>query len=313
MFFLILLLSGVMMYSIILSLFASKAIRIEQIKGRIEKTKTISRDVSDDFFENIPFIERIIKPLVDWMIESISKFLPSSNTIDNEEMQSTLSQAGIKMKTRDYNIMRFLIVILSSLLGLFYVSYSNPNVSFFKILVYMIVFGIFSYILLYYMLARRIRIRKEKMERQFPEFLDLLSVCIEAGLGFDQAIQYVCKEYKSELSDEFKIVTRDISLGSTRKEALLGLQSRCLVEQVKTFNAAIIQADEMGISLKKILNAQAHNTRHARRQKVEESVQKLPIKILFPMLFFIFPTIFTILLVPAGLSIIKTFSGTGLF
>lgn len=313
MLYIIVILGGIAVYTGIISVFGEKAARVEMIRERVNKSKRSSKNYADEFYENIPFVERIIKPFVDWLILSISKIIPSNKDEDiKEQTQQKLTHAGIKMKAREYNIMRFLIIVLLGIVVAIYTLSVNPEFSLMKVLGGFIIGCIIGYIFLTLMLNMRTRKRKENMERQFPEFLDLLTVCIEGGLGFDQAVQYVVKEFRCELSDEFRIALRDISLGSTRKQALLKLQDRCLVEQLKTFNTAVIQADEMGISLKKILSAQAYNTRQVRRQKVEERVQKLPIKILFPMLLFIFPVIFIVLLVPAILSAIQTFSGSGL-
>ncbi|MCI5997614.1 MAG: type II secretion system F family protein [Peptoniphilaceae bacterium] len=311
--YIIVFLSGILMYSMIVLLFGEKASRVDVINKRIEKSKKNVILNDSDFYEDVPFVERIVKPFVDVLIRMISDVLPqNSESENNEASQLILLQAGIRMKVRDYSILKFLIVVAFSLFGGFYLRLVSKH-SVIGVVFGVILGGIVGYLVMSYILKRRVRVRKENMERQFPEFLDLLCVCIESGLGFDQAIQYVVSEYKCELSDEFKIVIRDISLGSTRKQALMKLQQRCLVEQIKTFNAAIIQADEMGISLKKILSAQSYNARQVRRQKVEEEVQRLPIKILFPMLFFIFPVIFIILLLPAAISIFRTLSGTGLF
>lgn len=313
MLYIIVILGGISVYAGIISVFGEKAARVEMIRERVNKSKRNSKNYADEFYENIPFFERIIKPFVDWIIISIAKIIPSNKDEDiKAQTQQKLTHAGIKMKAREYNIMRFLIIVLLGVVIAIYTATTSLEFNLMKVLGGFVVGCIIGYIFLTLILSMRTRKRKESMERQFPEFLDLLTVCIEGGLGFDQAVQYVVKEFRCELSDEFRIALRDISLGSTRKQALLKLQDRCLVEQLKTFNTAVIQADEMGISLKKILSAQAYNTRQVRRQKVEEKVQKLPVKILFPMILFIFPVIFIVLLVPAILSAVQTFSGTGL-
>lgn len=310
MFYIIIILSGVFVYTAIISTLGAKAQRLEMIKKRIEKSKKINKNYADEFYENIPFFERIIKPFVDWLVISVANFIPrEKDEKEKEQSQKKLVQAGIKMKAREYNTMRIIIIVLSGfVLGIFK-AFRSVEFSLVSILMNFMIGCVLAYMFLLFVLTMRTRHRKEKMERQFPEFLDLLSVCIEGGLGFDQAVQYVVKEYKSELSDEFRIVLRDISLGSPRKDALLKLQDRCLVEQLKTFNTAVIQADEMGISLKKILMAQAYNTRQVRRQKVEEKVQKLPVKILIPMLIFIFPVIFIVLLTPVFINSVAILGG----
>lgn len=310
MLYIIVFLMGVLAYSLVIILLGKKSYRTQMLKDRIDKYRKVSVDRKDDFDEDLPFSERIIKPIAEEIIKAISNIFPKGENEQNQ-LQETLFQAGIKMPAREYNIMKILVSLLFGVFGAVFFSF-NGGVNIFKNILGFIGGTLFGYIIMVYLLQRRLRIRQENMEKQFPEFLDLLCVCIESGLGFDQAVQYVVKEYKSELSDEFKTVVRDISLGSTRKNALLELQKRATFEQLKTFNSAVIQADEMGISLKKILNAQSYNARETRKQKIEEEVQKLPVKILFPMLFFIFPIIFVVLLYPAITSVLGTLSGTSI-
>lgn len=294
--FIIILLVGILSYCLIFILFGEKAYRLEIINERINKARKSAND-EDINFENLSFMERIIIPSIDSVIRFFSNIVPVSQK-EQEALSKQLLQAGIRTRPNEYAIIKLFIVILFAIVGMTYsllLKKSTLNEAFMTALIS----AALGYLFLQYSLARRIRIRQEKMQMQFPSFLDLLSVCVEAGLGFDQAIQYITGEYEGELSEEFKIVSRDISLGSTRKDALNNLQTRCKIDQLKTFTAAIVQADEMGISLKNILTTQATNVRIAHKQKVEEESQKLPVKILLPMVIFIFPIIFIVLLFPA--------------
>ena len=132
-----------------------------------------------------------------------------------------------------------------------------------------------------------------------PEILDLLSVSVSAGLGFDQAMQYVVEKTDGELTAELAITQREIRLGRSRDEALRGLAERCKVDALRMFVSAITQADNLGIPISNILQVQAENARREHKQKVEEKAAKLPVKMLIPLVFFIFPVIFIILLGPA--------------
>lgn len=306
MLYIIVLLFGILVYCLVIISFGEKAVRLEHINLRLKKAME-SNIREDEPYENIPFIDRIIKPSIDKFIGSISKIVPISEK-EQEAISLSLMQAGMRTKPADYTVMKMMIVLLFAFVGIIYATLIK-HLPLNQVLLYGFGAASMGYLFLQYTLKRRIRIRQDAMQVQFPNFIDLLSVCVEAGLGFDQAIQYVIKEFPCELSDEFKIVSRDISLGSTRQDALMKLQKRCTVEQLKTFNAAIIQADEMGISLKTILSSQASNVRQAYKQKINEKVQKLPVKILFPIVLFIFPVIFIVLLVPAILSALKTISG----
>ncbi|HEY4543436.1 MAG TPA: type II secretion system F family protein, partial [Tissierellaceae bacterium] len=122
---------------------------------------------------------------------------------------------------------------------------------------------------------------------------------VVAGLGFDQALGYVVERAKGPLIDEFNITQREITLGKSRKESLNDLANRCQVEELKTFTNAIIQADEMGISMQNVLNSQSKMIREAYKQEIEEHAAKIPVKILIPMVLFIFPVIFIVLIGPA--------------
>ena len=141
--------------------------------------------------------------------------------------------------------------------------------------------------------------RKEKIGKQFPELLDLLSISVEAGLGFNQAMQYITEQCQGPLVDEFQITVRSMGLGQSRRAALEEMTYRCGLDEISIFVGAVIQADELGISLKNILTAQAREIRNLRRMKTEEKAQKIPIKMLLPLGIFIFPVMMIIIMGPA--------------
>ena len=151
--------------------------------------------------------------------------------------------------------------------------------------------------------------RREEIESQLPEALDMLSVCVEAGLGFDQALQYLVKRCKGQLIDEFSTVQREISLGRKRSDALKRMADRCDIDDIRSFVGVVVQADELGFSIKNVLKMQAVAIRQSHKQKTEEKAMKIPVKILIPLVVFIFPVIFIILLGPAIPSIMSSLGG----
>jgi len=153
------------------------------------------------------------------------------------------------------------------------------------------------------MLHSRIKKRRAAIQRQLPEVLDLLSVSVEAGLGFDAALQRISDRAKGELIDELTATYREISLGRPRSEALRNFEQRCGLEEIKSFVGAIIQAEQLGISLKNVLKSQAQQMRQLKKQRIEEKAMKTPVKIIFPLVFFVFPVLFIILLGPAIMNI----------
>ncbi|NLW45458.1 MAG: type II secretion system F family protein [Syntrophomonadaceae bacterium] len=149
--------------------------------------------------------------------------------------------------------------------------------------------------------------RQNKILKDLPDILDMLSVSVEAGLGFDAALQRVVEKIKGPLSEEFRQALNEIKLGKPRREALKDLAARVEVDDVSTFISSLIQADQLGVSIANVLRVQADQVREKRRQRAEEKAQKAPIKILIPLVFFIFPAIFVILLGPALIQFVDAF------
>lgn len=146
--------------------------------------------------------------------------------------------------------------------------------------------------------------RQEEMVRSLPDILDLLSVSVEAGLGFDAALQKVIEKTRGPLTMEFEKSLQEINIGKPRREALRDMQERVRVDDVTTFLGSVIQADQLGVSITNVLRIQARQVRENRKMRAEEKAQKAPVKILIPLVLFIFPTIFIVLLGPAALQLI---------
>jgi tight adherence protein C len=140
-----------------------------------------------------------------------------------------------------------------------------------------------------------------------PDIMDLLTVCVEAGLGFDGALLKINERFEGPLVDEFMIVQREIQMSLPRKEALKKFSDRSGIPELKTFVGALIQADQMGLPMKNVLKVQSSQLRLARKQIAEEKAMKAPIKMMLPLVFFVFPVIFIVLLGPTVLQLIKTF------
>jgi tight adherence protein C len=153
----------------------------------------------------------------------------------------------------------------------------------------------------------KIRARQKEIQNALPDALDMMTVCVEAGLGFDAALQKVADKWSNELSRAFERVTQEFRLGRSRREALRDMSDRIDVDDLSAFVAAVLQADQLGVSMSKVLRIQSEQMRVRRRQRAEEQAQKAPIKMLFPMVFLIFPALFVVLLGPAALTLMDTF------
>lgn len=145
--------------------------------------------------------------------------------------------------------------------------------------------------------------RQEKIRKALPDALDMLTVCVEAGLGFDAAVAQVARNTVGPLAAEFSRVLQEMQIGKSRTEALHAMSERTTVSELRAFVSALVQASELGIAMGRVLREQAKELRIRRRQRAEERAQKVPVKILFPLIFNIFPAIFVVVLGPAAITI----------
>lgn len=158
----------------------------------------------------------------------------------------------------------------------------------------------------HYYLKKKMQIRGKLALKELPDFLDLLTVSLEAGLGFDGAISKVVSKKSGVLTDEFRRCLEEMRLGKTRREAMVGIRSRVMSDEVKAFISSIVQAEKLGVGLVQVLRVQSAEVRDQRKQRAEEAAMKAPIKMLFPLVLFIFPSLFIVLLGPALIQFITT-------
>lgn len=154
--------------------------------------------------------------------------------------------------------------------------------------------------------------RQEELRLGLADALDMLTVCVEAGQGFDAALMQVAKATTGPIAGEFARVLSEIQIGKSRGEAFSSLAKRTSVTEAKTFVSALVQADRLGLPIGSVLREQSNQMRLVRRQRAEEKAQKVPVKILFPMLLFIFPALFIVIIGPGAIRIVDTFSNGAL-
>ena len=255
---------------------------------------------------SLPFSQRIVLPLLNGIAQFMARFTPQRSL---ESARHSLELAG-----NPYNLTASQFwaaraaaaVILGGLVTALMFVTKQPWT---QRILYPVVATAIGFFLPVLWLSSQISRRKNSIIKALPDALDLLTGCVEAGLGFDAAMQKVTEKWKDDLALAFGRVLQEIRLGKLRREALRDMADRMDVTDVTSFVAAIIQADQLGVSIAKVLRIQSDQMRVRRRQRAEEKAHQAPIKMLFPMVFLIFPSIYLVLLGPAVLKVIK--GGTG--
>jgi tight adherence protein C len=153
--------------------------------------------------------------------------------------------------------------------------------------------------------------RSHQMQRELPDAIDLLTISVESGLGFDAALQQVAYNTEGPLADEFSRVLREMQIGSSRAESLRALSERTNMPELRSFVSAMVQADAFGIPIANVLRVQSSEMRVKRRQRAEEKAQQVPVKMTIPLIFCILPALFLVVMGPAAIHIMDSFKGLG--
>lgn len=254
----------------------------------------------EDDILNKPFSQRVFWPVLKSFSKIISRF---TKTRSRDKLQQSLQLAGNpgNLKAQEFLALHYLFVALAAggTWGLLFLTGKRVD----QQLLISCMAGVAAFMGGRAYLSSQTRKRQTAIQKELPAALDLLCVSVEAGLSFDSGMLQVVEKSRGQLSREFKIALQEMQMGKPRREALRDMGSRTGVEDLILFVGALIQADQLGVSIAKILRTQADQVRMKRRQRIEEKAMKAPVKMLFPLVFFIFPCIFMVLLGPAVIKI----------
>jgi tight adherence protein C len=224
-----------------------------------------------------------------------------------EVLEKKLLQAGnpFGMTYIDYQVLKISMRIFAPALSIIFGKFMGGSIG--EIIFLAFIGFMVGFFTPDWYIKQKIKLRYKLALKELPDFLDLLTVCLEAGLGFDLALSKVISKNTGILSTEFHISLEEIRLGKTRKEALSGIKERLEFDEVKSLINNILQAEKLGISIVQVLRIKSAEEREKRKQRAEEEAMKAPIKILFPLVLFIFPSIFIVLLGPAVIQLMNGF------
>jgi len=252
-----------------------------------------------------PISERVFLPFARKLGDFVTKFTPQ-NALQSTERRIELAGNPRGLEPATFWAIRFLLAIL--LAGAMLFVMNNPRVKWDWTRKVLIVGGsvAFGFYLPDMYLTSVIQRRQKAVRRSMPDALDLLTICVEAGLGFDGAMQKVYEKWDNQLSMAFGRVIKEIQLGKLRREALRDMADRVGIPEMTSFVAAVIQSEQLGVSMARVLRIQADQMRIKRRQQAEEEAHKAPVKMLIPMALLIFPSICIVLMTPAFLRLMHS-------
>jgi tight adherence protein C len=253
-----------------------------------------------------PLRERALVPVVGGLTGLGRRFTPTGYT-DSIRQKFIYAGNGSADAVDRFLAIRVVTVLLLPVLFVF-VFIWNPLG--FDGTLQLVAFGLLGFALLLgpdAVLSRRVEARQHELRVQLPDVLDLLTISVEAGLGFEQALDRTIDAVPGALSEEFARMLGEVRAGASRADAMRALDQRTNVPEVRSFVLAILQADTFGVSIGRVLRAQAEEMRIKRRQLAQERAQKAPVKMLIPMVFCVFPALFVIVLGPAVINIREAF------
>jgi tight adherence protein C len=272
---------------------------VDPVQARLTQLGSMQAKNLEELELQAPFVERTLRPLAKRLSGSVSRVTSSSFSERTEKRLALAGNPG-DMRVADWlgikaigtiigAILFFLLFVVVGLLGLpFAIGLLMTGIG-----------ALLGYTVPEFWLGGRVRKRQHAILLMIPDALDLLTISVRAGLGFDSALGKVVEKLPGPLSDEFRRALAEVRVGKQRREALRDIVARTEVPPLTNFIGAIIQAEQLGVSISKVLQVQSEQLRIERRQRAEEAAAKAPIKMLFPLVGCIFPSLFIVILGPA--------------
>jgi tight adherence protein C len=274
--------------------------QVSLMETRIQTFRTQATDRPEDDLLQLSFGQRVLRPGVEGMARKVTGLLPQSLLAD---IQYQLQMAGHPMKVNTF--VTFWLVSFLTFTGIgimFYLSMGG-----FKAILVGLVLTVVGYVFPRTWLKGKVKHKQKLVIRSLPDNLDLITTCVEAGLGLDAALSRVAERGQGPLPAELQHMLRDVSMGKLRREAMQEMADRIGVEELTNFINSIIQAEQLGVGIAQVLRVQSDQLRMQRRQRAEKSAHEAPIKMIFPLVLLIFPSFLAVILAPAVIRIATAF------
>jgi tight adherence protein C len=268
----------------------------DPVQARLTQLGSMQARTLEELELQQPFFDRTLRPLSE-RLAHIGRRFTSDKKVGRTEKRLALAGNPADLKTSDFLGLK--VVSALAFAGIAFLVFAILMGNFFFGFILTIVLGVVGFLAPEFWLSRRVKGRQKAILLAVPDTLDLLTISVRAGLGFDQALGKVVEKMKGPLTDEYRRALAEIRVGKARRDALRDIVSRTEVPALTNFIGAIIQAEQLGVSISKVLQVQSEQLRIERRQRAEEMAAKAPIKMLFPLVGCIFPSLFIVILGPA--------------
>lgn len=273
------------------------------VKERLSKLEKDFVNPEDESIFDEPFMNRIIRPGYQKLVAFIGRITPRGI---NETMDKMIVQAGSPGNIT-VNRLIFVQLLVAIILPIILVMFANIIGFYTHPLLYFLI-GILGFFLPFYYVNVKARSRRTKIQKNLPDMMDLIFVSVEAGLGFDMALKRTTEKMPGPLSVEINRALDEINKGRRREDALRDIYKRTGVDDISSFITAVIQSEQLGSNITNMLRVQSSSLRQKRRQSAEQAAMKVPVKMLFPLIFLMLPALFVVILGPAIIRIIAIFS-----
>lgn len=278
--------------------------RLKELSKKAPEHKSAIQQLEDEELSK-SFSERIILPLLKSLGEKATK---KTSRAKSELLKKQLAQAGNPGNLSIGEFMALQRLLMISVPLAIWLSTMALGLELMAQLMGVAIGANLAMLVPRMYVQRRIAFRQQMIQKKLPDVLDLLTVSVEAGLGFDMALKKVVDKFTGPISEEFDIVLRETQMGKPRRDALKDLGEKMEVEDLSNFLSAVVQADQLGVSIGNVLRIQSSQARQKRRQRAEEAAMKAPIKMMLPLVGCIFPTIMIVVMGTSAFRFIKAFS-----
>ena len=274
----------------------------ETPKQRLERLAASAHPMDQAELDQ-PFVDRVIRPWLRQQVQAAGRLAPAYNL---EKLRVSLVRAGhpYGLTILDFFGVKLLAALLAAVATLYLVSLRQaPSLS---AVLLPVLSAALAFLLPDLWLSSRVRQRQRRLQRSLPDALDMLTICVDAGAGFDSGMLKISERWRNAIGIEFGKVVAEIRIGLTRREALQNMIWRTNVPELSSFVAVLLQAEQFGLSIAGVLHTQSEQMRVRRWQRAEEEARKVPIKLLFPLIFMILPALFAVVLGPAIPVVLRT-------